>query len=111
MIFLLGCDTGKNSAGAVRWVNSNIVNVAVTRAKYRLYVIGDIRAWEANRYIREMKAVMDTFALKEIAALQESHLDPEKRSRICKEPLDRCRGLPHFPERNGRMRRETWNIL
>ena len=41
VIFLLGCDAGEEAAGAVRWVNSNIVNVAVTRAKYRLYVIGD----------------------------------------------------------------------
>lgn len=97
VIFLLGCDTGKNSAGAVRWVNSNIVNVAVTRAKYRLYVIGDIRAWEANRYIREMKAVIDTFALKEIAALQESHLDPEKKEQNLQRALGQMPGTSSFP--------------
>lgn len=34
--------------GAVNWVNENIVNVAVTRAKYRLYVIGDANVWKKN---------------------------------------------------------------
>lgn len=43
VIFLLGCD-GK-SMGAVNWVNNNIVNVAVTRAKFRFYMIGDKAVW------------------------------------------------------------------
>ncbi|SES65589.1 DEAD/DEAH box helicase [[Clostridium] polysaccharolyticum] len=50
VIFLLGCD--KNSKGAVDWVKSNIVNVAVTRAKYRLYVIGDYEVWEKNKCLK-----------------------------------------------------------
>lgn len=49
VIFLLGCD--ENSLGAVRWVKSNIVNVAVTRAKYRLYVIGDYSVWNKSKNI------------------------------------------------------------
>lgn len=49
VIFLLGCD--EHSLGAVRWVKSNIVNVAVTRAKYRLYVIGDYSVWNKSKYI------------------------------------------------------------
>ncbi|OIJ45091.1 hypothetical protein BG541_14860 [Listeria monocytogenes] len=32
VVFLLGCDA--SASGAVNWVNENIVNVAVTRAKY-----------------------------------------------------------------------------
>ena len=32
----------------VNWVNDNIVNVAVTRAKYRLYVIGDEEVWKKS---------------------------------------------------------------
>ena len=28
VIFLLGCDTSKDAEGAIRWVNTNIVNVA-----------------------------------------------------------------------------------
>lgn len=43
---LLGCDA--SASGAVNWVNENIVNVAVTRAKYRLYVIGDAEIWRKN---------------------------------------------------------------
>lgn len=43
VIFLLGCD--ENATGAIRWVKKNIVNVAVTRAKYRLYIIGDKSIW------------------------------------------------------------------
>ncbi len=38
VFFLLGCD--KTSLSAVKWVNKNIVNVAATRAKHRLYIVG-----------------------------------------------------------------------
>lgn len=54
VIFLLGCDS--SSKGAVQWVNPNLVNVAVTRAKYRLYVIGDVNVWKANP---NLKAVIN----------------------------------------------------
>lgn len=43
VFFVLGCD--ENSTGAINWVKSNIVNVAVTRAKYRLCVVGDRELW------------------------------------------------------------------
>ena len=46
VIFLLGCD--KNSISAANWVNKNIVNVAVTRAKYRVYIIGDRDVWSCK---------------------------------------------------------------
>ena len=53
VIFLLGCDeTSRNSAN---WVNKNIVNVAVSRAKYRLYVIGSEKVWNACMPVMEMK--------------------------------------------------------
>lgn len=61
VIFVLGCDS--NAKGAIQWVNSNIVNVAVTRAKYRLYIIGDYTIWRDNEYVRLMKSIMDSFAL------------------------------------------------
>ena len=48
VIFLLGCDESDGAKGAVNWVNDNIVNVAVTRAKYRLYVIGDEEVWKKS---------------------------------------------------------------
>lgn len=50
VIFLLGCDD--TAKGAVRWVNTNIVNVAVTRAKYRLCVVGDYTVWKQSRLFR-----------------------------------------------------------
>lgn len=43
VIFLLGCDD--KSISAANWVNKNIVNVAATRAKFRLYMIGDEKVW------------------------------------------------------------------
>jgi superfamily I DNA and/or RNA helicase len=46
VIFLLGCDAG--ARGAVNWVKPNILNVAVTRAKYRLYIIGDSGVWRES---------------------------------------------------------------
>lgn len=47
---MLGCDA--SSKGAVCWVNENIVNVAVSRAKYRLYVIGDKELWYECKSMR-----------------------------------------------------------
>ena len=54
VVFLLGCDT--KSTGAANWVNKNIVNVAVTRAKYRFYIIGDEKVWTCKpvRMAREL---------------------------------------------------------
>ncbi|MDD5873406.1 MAG: AAA domain-containing protein, partial [Clostridia bacterium] len=50
VVFMLGCDA--SSKGAVCWVNENIVNVAVSRAKYRLYVIGDKELWYECKSMR-----------------------------------------------------------
>lgn len=58
VIFLLGCD--ETAVGAVQWVNSNIVNVAVTRAKYRLYVIGDCseKVWQKNKFLKTTLSIL-----------------------------------------------------
>jgi hypothetical protein len=58
VIFLLGCD--KNSVGAANWVNKNIVNVAVTRAKYRIYIIGDKNVWSACKPVKVARECMDS---------------------------------------------------
>ncbi|MDO5559573.1 MAG: AAA domain-containing protein [Oscillospiraceae bacterium] len=59
VIFLLGCD--ESSEGAVKWVNSNIVNVAVTRAKFRLYIVGDRseKVWQKNTYLKRAMEIID----------------------------------------------------
>lgn len=61
VIFLLGCDDTQQSKGARRWVSSNIVNVAVTRAKYRLYIIGDAKAWGESKYTARAKKLIDRY--------------------------------------------------
>jgi superfamily I DNA and/or RNA helicase len=60
VIFLLGCDDSKDAEGAIGWVNNNIVNVAVTRAMYRLYIIGNAKAWNRSICISTAKSIMDS---------------------------------------------------
>lgn len=45
--------------GAVKWVKANIVNVAVTRAKYRLYVIGDYAVWKKSDIFKDLKDLLE----------------------------------------------------
>ena len=67
VLFLLGCD--HMAVGSVNWVDSHIVNVAVTRAKYRLCVIGDYRVWKESEIFRKVKKHLDTYVLKQLAEL------------------------------------------
>lgn len=63
VIFLLGCDKKyQNSYVVTGFVNSNIVNVAVTRAKYRLYIVGDAEVWKNNRYVCTAKQEIEKAA-------------------------------------------------
>ncbi|MCI9632352.1 MAG: hypothetical protein HFH18_03760 [Ruminococcus sp.] len=91
VIFLLGCDPGEGAKGAVRWVNRNIVNVAATRAKFRLYVIGDEDAWKESACISAAKNIIDTFAIKEIKSILEQDLQEEERREAL---LKASAGLP-----------------
>ena len=93
VIFLLGCDTGKEAFGAIRWVNANIVNVAVTRAKFRLYMIGDENAWQASPYISQAKSIIDLYALREVSEIVNGTAD-ESFEEKKKKALFFCDKLP-----------------
>ena len=66
VILLLGCD--ESSVKSAKWVNRNIVNVAVSRAKYRLYAIGDVKVWIHCEPVMEMKFDLDSYAFDRLAA-------------------------------------------
>lgn len=52
MIVCLGVDSGGKEQGAIDWACSkpNILNVAVTRAKNNLYIVGDAGKWAEKPY-------------------------------------------------------------
>lgn len=81
VIFLLGCDTSPEARGAIRWVNNNIVNVAATRAKFRLYVIGDEKAWQESACVKKAKTILDTFAIRKIKEILEEQLPEEEQAK------------------------------
>jgi superfamily I DNA and/or RNA helicase len=55
---LLGGNTATNSKS---WVSSkpNILNVAVTRAKKRIYIIGDKNIWKKHNYFQNTINILD----------------------------------------------------
>lgn len=58
VFFILGCDV--EQTGAIDWAAaaSNLFNVAVTRAKSYLYVIGDRDLWGARQYFDTTLAML-----------------------------------------------------
>lgn len=61
VILVLGSQPGNAGAGSRRWVNSkpNLLNVAVSRAKRRLYVIGNFKDWTADERMRYSRQLGD----------------------------------------------------
>lgn len=53
VLFVLGCSN--KSVGAMNWVvkKANILNVACTRAKYRIAFIGHMKDWKSRRFFRD----------------------------------------------------------
>ena len=83
VIFLLGCDKSREAAGAVRWVNANIVNVAATRAKYRLYVIGDEAVWRNSEVVTRAQNIINAFAIRQIKSIMGQDMpDDEKKKAL-----------------------------
>lgn len=72
VIFFPGCcDSTKD--GTLHFVNANIVNVAVTRAKSRLYIVGDWDTWKKNKNFKVMQNVMSNMTdMTEICRSDES---------------------------------------
>lgn len=94
VIFVLGCDQDTIAdSGTLKFVNSNIVNVAVSRAKYCLYVIGDINIWKNNHYINLMYQHLMTYASKKIERIEKLNLSNEEKERLKRVAV--C-GLPDF---------------
>lgn len=80
VIFVLGCDESQKDRYAVTgFVNSNIVNVAVTRAKYRLYVVADFRVWKNNEYVKKAKMIMDTLPIQNIVEIEKWNDGEDKK--------------------------------
>ena len=75
VIFLLGCDD--RSTGAVNWVNKNIVNVAVTRAKFRLYMIGNKNVWNCGPISIARKYINDIISESDLDVLLENALNDQ----------------------------------
>lgn len=78
VIFLLGCDD--KSTGAVNWVNKNIVNVAVTRAKFRLYMIGDKNVWNCGPIRIAREYIPDIILESNLDVLLENTLNDQGES-------------------------------
>lgn len=59
VILLLGLD--QDNPGAARWASAkpNLLNVAVTRARKRLYVVGSKKIWSGCRYFAEAEFMLE----------------------------------------------------
>jgi hypothetical protein len=55
VILVLGGDPGRPGSRRFARETPNLLNVAVTRARRRLYVIGNHQTWGSERYFSELK--------------------------------------------------------
>ena len=58
IILLLGGDPSK--PGAINWASNipNILNVALTRAKYKFFVIGNYKLWSSKPHFQDLATVI-----------------------------------------------------
>ena len=67
VIYMLGCQSDVTANGAIKWVNANNVNVAFTRAKEYIYVIGDATKWaELNKNLAFAQRYLPIYTLEDI---------------------------------------------
>jgi len=67
VIYMLGCQSDDTANGAIKWVNANNVNVAFTRAKEYIYVIGDATKWaELNKNLAFAQRYLPIYTLEDI---------------------------------------------
>lgn len=67
VIYMLGCQSDGSANGAIKWVNANNVNVAFTRAKEYIYVIGDATKWaELNKNLAFAQRYLPKYTLEDI---------------------------------------------
>ena len=67
VIYMLGCQSDGTANGAIKWVNANNVNVAFTRAKEYVYVIGDATKWaELNKNLAFAQRYLPVYTLEDI---------------------------------------------
>ena len=67
VIYMLGCQSDGSANGAIKWVNANNVNVAFTRAKEYVYVIGDATKWaDLNKNLTFAQRYLPVYTLEDI---------------------------------------------
>ena len=66
VIYMLGCQSDGAANGAIKWVNANNINVAFTRAREYIYVIGDAVKWaELNKNLAFAQRYLPIYTLKD----------------------------------------------
>lgn len=66
VIYMLGCQSDDSANGAIKWVNANNVNVAFTRAREYIYVIGDAPKWvELNKNLAFAQRYLPVYTLED----------------------------------------------
>ena len=58
VVFVLGCDFSTSGGAAWAGAKPNLVNVAVTRARQFLYVIGDADLWHNRGYFSDLEKAL-----------------------------------------------------
>ncbi|MBY5652810.1 hypothetical protein HFO45_32050 [Rhizobium leguminosarum] len=71
VFMVLGADAAHSGAAAWAASKPNLLNVALTRAKRRFYIVGDRALWETLPYFRETASALDTIQAAEFLARSE----------------------------------------